>query len=303
MSERLDRRHFEHFLAVVDHDGFTSASRALHVSQPALSQTVKALERALGTQLFRRLGHGVRLTSAGEALVAPARQTVRDFETARNAVRNVADLRSGRLDIVAMPGLAADPLAPMLAGFHQRHPRVRMRVTEPGPADIVDVIQAGKSEIAITLGPVRGSNLVVVDLPPEECHLALPPDCGIADGAIVPLQMLETVELIGVQTAMHSLIALIRAAGVEPHFAVETAQREAILPLIMGGVGAALFGPATACEARRRGAVVCRLSPPIVRGVSIVHVKRPLSPAGSVFMSLLWGGRPSLGCARDENVA
>ncbi|MGH3631406.1 MAG: LysR family transcriptional regulator, partial [Sciscionella sp.] len=74
----MERRQLEYFLAVVDHGGFTAAATELHVAQPSLSHSIKTLERELGAELFHRLPRGVRLTSAGEALVAHARRVLRD---------------------------------------------------------------------------------------------------------------------------------------------------------------------------------------------------------------------------------
>jgi DNA-binding transcriptional LysR family regulator len=77
----MDSRKLAYFVAVVDHGGFTSASKAVFVSQPALSLAVKDLEAEVGAELFTRIGHRVRLTAAGSALLEPARQVLRDLET------------------------------------------------------------------------------------------------------------------------------------------------------------------------------------------------------------------------------
>src|SRR3712207_1029530 len=110
----MDRRGLEYFLAVAGHGSFRDAASALHVSQPSLSVAIQGRARELGAQLFHRQKDGSRLTAAGEALLGPARRTLREFEEARTAVVNVATLRSGRLDIVAQPHLASDPLPSLL---------------------------------------------------------------------------------------------------------------------------------------------------------------------------------------------
>src|SRR6266542_1421725 len=91
----MERRYLEYFVAIVDHGGFTAASQALHVAQPSLSQVIKTLERELGVELFQRLRTGSRLTSAGEALIGPARQVLREFDSARSAVSSVSGLVGG----------------------------------------------------------------------------------------------------------------------------------------------------------------------------------------------------------------
>src|SRR4051794_21629472 len=133
----MDRRQLEYFLAVVDQHGFTNAAHALHVAQPSLSQAIKSLERELGTDLFVRLGRGIRLTGAGEALVGAARQTVRDFEAAHAAVLSVAGLERGRLDIAAPSTMSADPLAPLLGRFHAAHPGVFLRVLNAPSSEVL----------------------------------------------------------------------------------------------------------------------------------------------------------------------
>src|SRR5258707_11026216 len=113
----MDLRQLSYFLAVVDERTFTAAAAAVAVAQPSVSQAVRSLETELGTPLFHRVGRSVRLTSAGEALVAPARQALRDAEIAREAVRAVAGLTAGRLDLAALPTLAAEPVAALVGAF------------------------------------------------------------------------------------------------------------------------------------------------------------------------------------------
>jgi DNA-binding transcriptional LysR family regulator len=93
----MDVRRLEYFLAIVDSGGFNRAASALYMSQPSLSQAVRALERDLGSEPFHRIGRPVVLTEAGRALIEPARAAVRSLETARASVASVHELRTGRL--------------------------------------------------------------------------------------------------------------------------------------------------------------------------------------------------------------
>jgi DNA-binding transcriptional LysR family regulator len=91
-----------YFLAVADYQGVRHAATALRVSQPAVSEAVRELERELGIELFHRLGRGMALPSAGLALVGPARRILRDVVAAEGAlVGSDGELR-GRLDIGAL---------------------------------------------------------------------------------------------------------------------------------------------------------------------------------------------------------
>ena len=124
----MDVRQLGAVVAVVDHGTVTAAAQALHVSQPALSQTIRGLEAELGTPVFHRIGRRMVLTPAGEELVGPARQVLRDVETVRARVAAVAGLRRGHLDLVSLPTLAVDPASALVGRFRADHPEVTVRL-------------------------------------------------------------------------------------------------------------------------------------------------------------------------------
>ncbi|HEY2272259.1 MAG TPA: LysR family transcriptional regulator, partial [Jatrophihabitantaceae bacterium] len=72
----MELRHLEHFLAVAEEHNFTRAAARIHLVQSALSVSIQSLEHELGARLFDRTTHRVKLTAAGEALVAEARRTL-----------------------------------------------------------------------------------------------------------------------------------------------------------------------------------------------------------------------------------
>jgi hypothetical protein len=115
--------------------GFNRAASVLYVSQPSLSQAVRALERDVGTELFHRIGRRAVLTEAGRALIEPARAAVRSLEVARASVAAAHELREGRLDIAAMPSQAVEPLTTLIRSFAERYPGGEQRfvlVSPPG---------------------------------------------------------------------------------------------------------------------------------------------------------------------------
>ncbi|EON22163.1 LysR, substrate-binding protein [Nocardioides sp. CF8] len=93
----MDLHQLDAFLAVAEELHFGRAAERLHMAQPPLSRTIKQLERDLGSQLFERTTRSVRLTSAGEALVGPAREVFEGCRTARSAVRAAGVGETGRV--------------------------------------------------------------------------------------------------------------------------------------------------------------------------------------------------------------
>ncbi len=285
----MDERRLRAFLAVVDEGTVTAAAARLGVAQPSLSQTLHALEGELAVELFDRVGRGLRLSAAGRELVGPARQALRALEQARATAAEVAGVRAGSLELTALATLAVDPLAALLGAFRRAHPGVLVRVREPdGAAGVSEDVRRGASELGLAHLPLVAGDLVTRGLGEQELLVVLPPGSG---GAGEPLRASALADLTlvvsppGTSTRM-LLEQALSAAGVTPRIAVETAAREAIVPLVLAGAGAALLPAALAREAERRGAVVRAPRPRITRRIGLVHRPAPLSPAARAFLAL-----------------
>jgi DNA-binding transcriptional LysR family regulator len=286
----MDLRRLRLFLAVVDHGGMTRAAAAEFVSQPSVSQAIHELERELGTDLFERLGRGVILTPAGEALVGPARQTLRDVETGRAAVAAVSGLEAGRLDLGALPTLAVDPLAPLVGAFRIAHPGVRIRLADPEDADaLVEMVATGACEIGLTVADTAVPGLRTRRIGSQDLLAVLPPGSR-SSSRPMPIASLGRHPLVtapagtSTRTQMEDAFA---AAGVVPDIAVVASQREAILPLVLAGAGATLFPRPLAEQAARLGASVAPLRPHLSRPVHLLHRAGPLAPAAAAFVALV----------------
>jgi DNA-binding transcriptional LysR family regulator len=130
----MDERRLRYFLAVAEEGGVTRAAKRLRIAQPSLSQALRAFESELGVVLFHRVGRGVRLSSAGEQLVGPARQVLRAMDDARNAISGVTELRTGKLELATLATLAVDPMAGLIGRFRDRYPGIEVDVYEPETA-------------------------------------------------------------------------------------------------------------------------------------------------------------------------
>lgn len=286
---RLTGRRLEYFVAVADHGSFTAAARALFVSQPALSLSVKELETELGTELFHRLGRQVVLTPAGTALLGPARQALRDVDTGRAAVAAVLGLEAGTLSLGCLPTLAADPLAGMIGRFRRTHPGVRIDLAAPeDTVDLLDLLRSGRCELGIAGADDRPADLEGRLLGAQELLAIHPPGtpASVAGRALGGLADVPLVATPAGTSTRRMLDDAFTAAGAVPTVAVVTAQRDAVLPLVLAGAGAALVPEPLAAEAARLGAVVGRPSPPVTRAVSILHRPGPVAPAARRFLEL-----------------
>jgi LysR family carnitine catabolism transcriptional activator len=290
----MDFRRLELFLSVVDEGGMTRAAEARHVSQPSVSQAVRELETELGTPLFHRTGRTLVLTPAGEALVGPARQALRDVEIGRAAVAAVAGLHAGRLDVGALPTLAIDPLAPLVGEFRRAHPGVTIAVADPPDATALeDLVTTGACEVALTVAEPRRADLLTIGLIAQDLLAILPP--GSDASPTMAVTTLGRYPLVAAPPGTATRMQLEEAfadAGVTPNIAVVAAQREAILPLVLAGAGATLYPRPLAEQAARLGAKVVALRPRLSRRVLLVHRRGTLSPAADAFVTLARSSSP-----------
>lgn len=279
----MDSRRLQAFLAVVDAGTVTAAAAALHVSQPALSQTLKQLEQEVGTELFHRIGRRLVLTAAGEALVAPARQVVRDVDVAARAVADVAAVEGGTLDVVVLPTLAVEPAARLLGAFRQEHPAVQVRLADSDTTgDALDRVADGRAEVALT-DAEHATGLVVRRLG-EQAYRAVFPPGGAPGRGRVPVSALADLPMVTTPPGT-STRRMLERAGVPLAIAVEAGPREAIVPLVLAGAGATLLPAPLAAEAGRAGADVRDIDPPLSRSVTLAHRDAPLSPAAAAFVA------------------
>jgi DNA-binding transcriptional LysR family regulator len=283
----MDLRQVEYVVAVVDHGGFTRAAAALYVSQPSLSQGIRRLEAELGVALFDRVGRGARLTAAGRAFLGPARQLLRDRVELAAAVAATRELDVGTLTLVALPTLASHPLAPLVGAMRRRHPGIDVIALEAtSTADLVAMVRAGDAELGATDLTTTGPELTAVPLTEQEILVAFPPGTEHTPST---LRRLADVPLVvgPPGTSTRDLVdAAFRAAALNPTVVVESGTREAIVPLVLAGAGAAFLHEPAAIDAEERGAVVEPVSPRLARPVGLVHAGRPLSPAAARFVAL-----------------
>lgn len=285
----MDLRRLGLFLAVVDHGGFTAAARAVHVAQPSVSLAVRELERELGVELLVRSRSGVTLTPAGEALVGPARQAHRDIATATAAVAAVSGLTAGHLDVASLPTLAADPLAAMVGRFRQEHPQVTVRLAAPmDPVDVAESVRSGEVEIGVTEAGPATQGLESTRVAEQDVVAVSPPDFGSSRDPL-SVRALAGVPLVltAPGTSLRELVeAAFADAGIVASVAVETAQRDALIPLVLAGAGTTFLPAAVAEPARSLGAVIRRLRPALRRTVVLVHRPGTISPAAERFLDL-----------------
>jgi len=254
-----------------------------------LSQIIRRLEADLGVELFRRVGRGLVLAPAGEALVGPARQVIRDVAQARHVAEGFRGLEGGRVDIAISASLTSSFLAAWVGDFRRKHPGLTIRLTQhDGDTDeIATLIRSGAAELAYTVSAVNRQGLDCQHIGQGEIVLAIPPAWRDDLDDPTPVEALDGLPMVVDRGFGRDFLASIREShDVEPQIVVDISEAGDLLPLLAAGAGAALLPMRQAMEARRRGATLHLIDPAPRRDIYAVTATGPLTAPTQRFLEL-----------------
>ena len=285
----MEVHQLRYFVAVAELRHFTKAARGLRIAQPSVSRAIRVLEEELGTPLFHRMKGNVALTSAGEVLLPWARRVLADIDGAALEVRELAELRRGRLAVGATPSLTTTLLPPALARFHAAFPAVDLVLHEAGSRDLVRELEQGALDVALVILPMRHEMLETTPLLREELVVAVAPDHALASRKTVAIADLKGVPLVMFRDGYDlraTTLAAFRRAGFEPTLALEGGEMDGVLRLAAAGLGVAVVPSLVIDPAGPLRAV--RLSEPLTRTIGFANRRdRRLTRAGREFVDMV----------------
>lgn len=145
----MDINNLNAFIQVAETGSFSDAANLLHITQPAVSKRLSALELQLGTRLIDRIGRKVELTPAGATLLPRARSIISDLEDARRSLDNLSGDVTGRLNLAISHHLGLHRLPPILREFSQRYPDVTLDIQFLDSEVAYEAVAQGKIELAV----------------------------------------------------------------------------------------------------------------------------------------------------------
>lgn len=160
------------FVSVAGEHSFSQAAEKLHLTQPAISKRVAALEHSLNARLFDRIGRSVRLTSAGTALLAHAQKILFEVEDSRRAITNLSGEVSGQLSIGTSHHIGLHRLPTVLKSFSQLYPKAQLDLHFLDSEAACNKVLHGELELAVvTLPPVDSGQLTRIPIWPDPLAL------------------------------------------------------------------------------------------------------------------------------------
>lgn len=262
----MDIRSLACFVAVAEDLHFRRAADRLHITQPALSQRIRALEEEVGAMLLDRDRRHVSLTPAGAAFLAPARAAVNSAMLAKSAAQRALRGEIGRLrlgfTVIAFHGFL--PEAVRL--YRGRFPDVDVELTEINSPSLERALASGELDLGVLHPPLETPSLGCCGLPAQKLVLALPQDHPLARKRIIPAEALRDQPFLIAPRRIgpsiyDKVIAHFRNAGFSPLIVQEVTPMPTLIGLVSAGVGLGLVTEGLAA-AGRPGVVFRPVSPP-----------------------------------------
>lgn len=234
----MELRQLKYFITSADTLNFTEAARQCFITQSTLSQQIKQLETELGVQLFERIGKRVFLTETGRDFLPYARQTVADAEYGVQRIKDMEELRTGRLCIGTTFGLSA-LITDAIARFSEQYPEVHLEVMFLKQDELIDAVRERKVDFALTFEMMEKDDLLT-EQPVKTYHLcAIVSDQNpLAQQATVSLRQLADYDICTPARGMNArrmFDSLTNKKGIELQPKLEINEIHTLLHLVRTG--------------------------------------------------------------------
>ena len=286
--------HVEGFLEVARLGSVSRAAEALYVTQPTLTARLHSLERDMGTELFVRTRHGMRLTDAGRAFLPYAERAVRALRDGRRSIDEVSHGLAGQLVLASAPAVSTYILPSVLERFVSRHPRVEVVVRTGHSEEVQQIVLRDEAQLGLGRA-LRHPDIELIPFHEEELVLVVAPGHRFALRADVEMAEVADQQLIMFDRASsyyEITQAAFLAAGITPRSLMELDNIEAAKKMVELNLGVALLprtavaGEAAAGELR----VVPIADAPAMRRTIVAMRRRdsgPVAGLSAAFLQLL----------------
>lgn len=241
----MELRQLEHFVAVAEEGHFTRAASRCHISQSALSTSIRLLEQDLGADLFRRTTRRVQLTDAGRALLGEASRTLAAATSARDAVLAVQGLLRGSLRVGGIPTPGLVDQAALLAKYRDLYPAVDIHYVRDTSWVLIPEVESSRIDVALVSLPQRlPDSVLAIPLFTQPFVFFCRPDHPLANRKRISLKSLAQQNFVGPpkgSTGYEVVDQVFTTSGQRRRVPFEVNESLAILDFVAHGLGVALL--------------------------------------------------------------
>ena len=228
-SPEPDLRRLRHFVAVAEAGGFTRAAASLHLSQQALSSSIRQLEKDLNAALFTRIGRQVTLTRAGQTLLSEGRVLLAAARTVAEHVEKVGASSAETFVVGHTPALSSIEGYTILEPAIDAFPDVSFTLRQLYPADLTSAVLDGSVQLALRRGVVPPDDLAAAVVGYHLVRLAVPSNHRLSRRRRVDIDELADEPIVlwappGASYYSDLLVGACRRAGFEPNYVISRVQ-------------------------------------------------------------------------------
>ncbi len=298
-SHHLSTRQLDAFLALAEQRNFTRAAAQCHLSQPAFSALIRALEEDLGLRLFDRSTRHVDLTGEGQNFLESARRIRAEITTALAAMRDAATLQRGRVAVALLPSLAAGWLPGVLAAYRNSYPGIEIDIADVLSEPCIERVASGKADFALAAIRADTPELQAEPFCSDDFHLVCRADHPLAHRK-KPIAPADLATWPFIHLARKSSVRQYLEAAFHPeamHTLMEVEQLATVMGMVRAGLGISVVPALTLFHFDQPGLVTRPLAlPGLLRQIYLVRRRdRSLSVAAQALYTLVMSQRPGQG--------
>lgn len=302
LARQLNSHQLYIFQMVANHLSFSRAAEAMEITQPAVSIQVQELEKFLGITLFHRRPRGLRITEAGEAVLAYSQQIFALSNQLVDTVQELEDLHAGHL-LLGASTTPGEFLLPSIVGrFRQVYPGIHVELVIGNTRSIIQRIMDRDMDLGMVGDHVEeySNDLEMLDYWDDEIVLVAAPDHPAASLDRPTVQQIVDLGLVGREEGSATRLAAerqLRGLDITPQFAIELGSNQAVKQAAMAGGGIGIISLLGISAEVKAGLLVvldvagwsCK------RPLTLIQPKdRYLSPSQRAFREFLMSDRASL---------
>ncbi len=285
-------RQLKVFETVARRLSFSRAAEELHLTQPAVSTQVKALEGHAGVALFEQLGKKVYLTPAGTELLRHSRAIINQFREAEDAMTQFKGVSGGQLNVAVIS--AGDYFFPrLLVEFARRHTGVSLNLGVHNRAELLLQMAANQTDLAVMVRPPEGVDMVCESFAPHPYVIVAAPTHALAGARAIPLQRIVREPFVVREKGSDTWNSMEDGFGkriAQINVAMEIRSTETIKQAVIAGMGISFLSAHTVSQELANGSLIVLdvKNFPLMLDWYVVHRKnKALPPVAQAFKDFL----------------
>jgi DNA-binding transcriptional LysR family regulator len=287
----LNARQLTAVLALAEHRSFIATAAALQISQPALTRTIKQVERMLDVPLFERTTRRVRVTAAGKEFVAIAGRVLNDLSIGIGALRKRDGHPAGQVLVSSVHSLSGALLGTSIASYGRQFPGIQIQLREGVQGDVLDDVASGVADFGVGYVDGLPNTLLGATLAIERFRVVLPSRSPLSARAQFNITELKDAQLVSFppdSRTRRMVDGAAAAAGFALRYVVTVNRLPTLLDLVRNGVGLAIVPASEYALACTNGLISRQLvGPRLGCRLGVIRLRnRELSPPAAALFAI-----------------